>query len=91
MARRPNGTQGEWVKRRLLAGQRLIHSDLIDACNGCGGWRLGAHIHRLRTEGWPIRSTVLPTENENGFGAPVAYSLPPGWRPDNSMQLELTL
>ncbi|MFZ1494736.1 MAG: hypothetical protein WAU60_15175 [Candidatus Competibacter denitrificans] len=91
MAHRLNGTQGEWVKRRLLAGERLIHTDLIDACNGRGGWRLGAHIHRLRVEGWPIRATALPTQNENGFGAPVAYSLPPGWRPGSSEQLELTL
>lgn len=93
MARRLNGTQGEWVKSRLLAGERLTHSTLIDACNGRGGWRLGAHIHRLRVEGWPIRATALPTENENGFGAPVAYSLPLGWKPDSPVptQLEMPL
>jgi len=83
--------QGAWIRRKLLAGAHLSHTDLIQECKGRGGWRTGAHIHRLRKEGWPIISTALPTSNENGFGAPVVYYLKPGWKPDSSTQLELTL
>lgn len=92
MARRLlNGTQSEWVKRQLLAGDRLIHCDLIAACNGRGGWRLGAHIHRLRKEGWPVISTELPTTNANQFGAPVVYSLPEDWKPGSGGPAQLEL
>lgn len=83
--------QGQWIRRKLLAGGRLNHLDLIQECKGRGGWRTAAYVHQLRKEGWPVLSVVLPTSNENWFGAPVAYYLKPGWRPDGSTQLELTL
>ena len=55
--RRLSGTQLATVKAELLAGKALNHSDLIAACYGNGGWRLGAIIHTLardKQDPWPI-------------------------------------
>lgn len=88
--RRLDGTQGEWVKRQLLAGKPITHADLIQVCGGRGGHRLAAHIWNLRhQDNWPVASTVLP-----GAGGPnpmVCYTVPTGWRPGAFVQLELSV
>lgn len=86
-ARRLNGTQRSWVKRELLAGKTLTHPDLISACGGRGGWRLGAVIHKLRGEGWPVKSAPIAGGCE--ANPPVRYSVPAGWQPGGPVQLEL--
>lgn len=88
MARRLKGTQADWVKARLLDGEALDHSDLIRACNGCGGWRLGAVVHKLRKGGWPVESRPLAGTGCEANPA-VCYVLPPGWRPGGPVQLGL--
>ena len=91
MARRFDCTQVEYVRRQLLAGVVLSHPDLIKACGGRGGWRLGAVIHKLRKEhGWPVESRPMPNPGpDTELNPPVAYSLPPGWRPGGPVQLSL--
>ena len=37
MAKRFEGTQRDWVKQRLLAGNRLNHLNLIKDCGGKAG------------------------------------------------------
>lgn len=79
---RLNGTQDAWVKRQLLSGVALSHPDLITACNGRGGWRLGAVIHKLRREGWPIEARPMPNPGpDTGLNPPVVYRLQSGWQP----------
>ena len=85
--RRLEGTQGEWVRRRLLAGKTLAHLDLVEACGGRGGWRLAAYVCQLRRDGWPIESRPMPAPGPNtDLNPPVAYRLPPGWRPGGAVQ-----
>ena len=87
---RLNCTQGQWVRRQLLSGVAISHPDLVEACGGRGGWRLGAHIHRLRREGWPVLSSPMPNPGpDSDLNPPVSYRLPTGWRPGVSPQLEL--
>lgn len=89
---RLNSTQGEWVKRQLLAGKALAHPDLVKACGGRGGWRLGAHIHRLRRDGWPIESRPMANPGpDTGLNPPVSYQLLAGWKPCDPIQLGLPL
>lgn len=85
--RRLNSSQGEWVKAELLSGAKLMHTDLIRVCAGRGGWRLGAIVHKLRGEGWPIHSRAIA----GGCHAnpPVQYSIPAGWKPGGPAQLAL--
>lgn len=87
--RRFNGTQQAWVKAQLISGRSLTHPDLIEICGGCGGWRLGAIIHKLRADGWPIHSTAIAGGCE--ANPPVKYSIPAGWRPNGPAQLGLPL
>ena len=85
-------TQGEWVRRQLLAGRSLAHPDLVKACGGCAGWRLAAHVRSLRKKGWLIESLPMPNPGpDTGLNPPVVYRLPPGWRPGDSPQLRLPL
>lgn len=92
MARRLECTQVQWVKRQLLSGSPLAHPDLVKACGGSAGWRLGAHIYRLRKEGWPIESRPMPNPGpDTDLNPPVVYRLPAGWRPNDPAQLGLAL
>lgn len=93
MARqRLEGTQGAWVRRQLLDGRTLAHPDLMKACGGRGGWRLAAIIHQLRGEGWPVESRPMPNPGpDTDLNPPVAYRLPPGWRPGGPAQQALPL
>jgi len=92
MRRRLECTQGEWVRRELLAGRSLAHPDLVKACGGCAGWRLAAVVHKLRGDGWPIESRPMPNPGpDTGLNPPVVYRLAPGWRPGDSPQLRLPL
>lgn len=92
MMARLNGTQTAWVRRQLLNGVALSHPDLIKACNGRGGWRLGAVIHQLRREGWPIQSRPMPNPGpDTELNPPVCYSVPVGWRPGGRVQHELPI
>lgn len=85
-------TQLSWVKARLLSGVALAHPDLMKACGGRGGWRLAAIIHQLRGDGWPIESRPMPNPGpETHLNPPVAYRLPPGWRPGDPVQQALPL
>ncbi|MDS4040826.1 MAG: hypothetical protein RKP20_06580 [Candidatus Competibacter sp.] len=92
MRRQLDGTQGEWVKRQLLAGKAIAHPDLVKVCGGRGGWRLGAHIHRLRRDGWPIESRLMPNPGpDTDLNPPVVYRLQAGWRPGGPVQQALPL
>lgn len=85
--RRLSGTQLATVKAELLAGKALNHADLISACNGNGGWRLGAIIHTLssdRNDPWPI------VRRYSGNQRMATYTLAPGFKPGNR-QLGLPL
>ena len=76
--RQLSGTQLATVKAELLAGKALNHADLIAACNGNGGWRLGALIHALssdKTDPWPILRTY------GGTRRIATYRLAPGFKP----------
>lgn len=87
---RINCTQSAWVRRQLLAGKQLTHSDLIAAaaCKGQGGHRLAAVIYTLRHKSdWPINSTAIP--DATGPNPMVRYSTPTDWRPTGPMQLGL--
>lgn len=85
-----NGSQKNWVISQLMTGHAINHGDLISACRGFGGWRLGSHIHRLRRDGWPIESIPLSDNDEPTIQQPVKYQLKPGWQPDNRKpQLQL--
>jgi len=93
MARRlDGGSQLDWVRRQLLSGVELAHPDLIKACGGRGGWRLGAVVYRLRREGWPIQSHPMSNPGPaTELNPPVCYSIPVGWRPGGPVQQELPL
>ena len=85
MQRRLKGTQRQWVEKALLSGKSLKHTDLIKACGGTGGWRLGAVIHELATDNWPI-------QRRYEAGRRVAtYWLPAGFKPGEPFQLVLPL
>ena len=59
-------TQIFWACKSLLAGRKISTGTEIRESHG---WRLGAIVHRLRTEfGWPI-------EMERGAGCVAYYSL----------------
>lgn len=88
-ARRLECTQGEWVRRQLLAGRSLAYPDLIVACGGRGGWRLGAVIRKLRQDGWPVRS--IPIAGGCQANPPVRYSIPAGWNPGGGGPVQLGL
>ncbi|MBL8252216.1 MAG: hypothetical protein JNJ76_01260 [Candidatus Competibacter sp.] len=91
--RRLDSTQGEWVKRQLLAGKALAHPDLMKACGGRGGWRLGAIVHTLRVKhGWPIESRPMPNPGpDTDLNPPVVYQLQTGWKPGSPVQQELPI
>lgn len=77
-------SQKNWVVSQLLSGHAINHADLISECRGFGGWRLGAHIHRLRRDGWEIESIpILDSDQIPTLQPPVEYRLKPGWQPDN--------
>ncbi|MDS4019563.1 MAG: hypothetical protein RKR03_03495 [Candidatus Competibacter sp.] len=92
-ARRLDGkTQLGWVKARLLSGAALAHPDLVSACGGRGGWRLAALVHRLRGDGWPIESRLMPNPGpDTALNPPVVYQLQAGWRPGAPIQRALPL
>lgn len=90
--RRLDSTQGEWVRHQLLAGKALAHPDLVNICGGRGGWRMAAHIHRLRREGWPIESRPMPNPGpDTDLNPPVVYRLRAGWKPGGPVQQELPI
>lgn len=91
-ARRLKGTQAAWVRMRLLAGDVISHLDLVMVCGGRGGWRLAAIVHRLRGDGWPIESRLMPNPGPNtDLNPPVVYRLQTGWRPGGPVQLAFPL
>jgi hypothetical protein len=56
-----NPTQVFWTCDALLKGRTITHKTEIREVKG---WRLGAIVHRLRTEyDWPIRSDYRGPEN----------------------------
>ena len=81
--RRLTGTQRKWIEQALLSGKPLKHTDLIHACGGAGGWRLGAYINLLSNEKWPIQRRY------EGLRRVATYSLPAGFRPGEPLQLSL--
>ena len=87
--RRITGTQLATVKAELLAGKSLNHADLIAACNGNCGWRLGAIIHSLSSdkqdEPWPILRSYSGTRRI------ATYRLAPGFKSGKRRQLGLPL
>lgn len=69
-----NPTQIFWTCKALIQGRIITHKDEIGEVNG---WRLGAIIHKLRTQyHWPIAIEYRGSENI------AHYSLPLGckWR-----------
>ncbi len=81
--KRLSGTQLATVKAELLAGKALNHADLIAACGGNGGWRLGALIHSLssdKQEPWPI------IRRYDGTRRVATYWLAPGFKPGKRQQ-----
>ena len=86
----PSHSQKQWVTAQLLSGNAINHADLINACRGFGGWRLGSHIYQLRKDGWQIESIPLTDTEEPTIQKPVEYRLKPGWQPDTrNPQLQL--
>ncbi len=86
--RRLEGTQRRWVENMLLSGKAVTHTDLIKACGGQAGWRLGAHIHALaknEQEPWPILRAY------SGNRRIATYQLEKGFRPGGPLQLGLPL
>ncbi len=56
-----NKTQVFWTCQALLQGRTINHMDEIGEARG---WRLGAIIHRLRSEFfWPIETEYRGPEN----------------------------
>ncbi|MEP3332126.1 hypothetical protein [Sedimentitalea sp.] len=70
-----NNTQVYWTCKALLDGRTISHQTEIREVRG---WRLGAIIHRLKSEyGWPIVSEYRGPENV------AYYSMKAGfYRPD---------
>lgn len=88
MRRRLEGTQRQWVEKTLLSGKKVTHTDLIKACGGNGGWRLGAYIHALakdEREPWPILRAY------SGNRRMATYQLEKGFKPGGPAQLGLPL
>ena len=56
-----NKTQVYWTCRALLEGRVISHRTEIREIRG---WRLGAIIHRLKSEyAWPIQTTYSKPDN----------------------------
>lgn len=54
-------TQVFWTCKALLDGREISHRTEIREVRG---WRLGAIIHRLKSEfAWPIHTTYSPADN----------------------------
>ena len=86
--RRLEGTRRQWVEKMLLSGKAVSNTDLIAACGGQGGWRLGAYIHALakdKEEPWPILRAY------SGNQRMATYQLEKGFRPGGPLQLGLPL
>lgn len=63
-------TQVFWCCKALLEGRTISHKTEIREVNG---WRLGAIVHRLKTEfGWPIQAEYRGPE------CVAYYKLQPG-------------
>lgn len=75
-----NPTQIYFTCRELALGRTLNHMDVIGHTRG---WRLGAIVHRLKTEyGWPIRTEFRGPEHIGHYSLapgfdPMTLSLPP--------------
>jgi hypothetical protein len=63
-------TQVFWTCQALLKGRTISH---VTEIREVRGWRLGAIIHRLKSDyGWPIQTTYRKPDNV------AFYSLAPG-------------
>ncbi len=66
-----NQSQVFWTCKALLDGRTISHKTEIREVRG---WRLGAIVHRLKTEfGWPIQTEYRGPENV------AYYSMKPGF------------
>ncbi|MHA7833475.1 MAG: helix-turn-helix domain-containing protein [Algiphilus sp.] len=53
----------------LRAGRRITHADCWKAH---GSSRLAAHIHKLRSSGWPIKAERISVPTSGGHVARIA-------------------
>ena len=67
----PKPTQLEKIKADLIAGMKV---NAVYAFDRYGITRLAAIIHRLKRQGWPIRSGQV---KNNGL---AVYTVPEEWR-----------